>query len=72
MRITDSEQFKKKYICVYLKDDNNIIGTLEEIEESGILLTDTIEHDKGNREECSYFIPHHAISWIEYMPSGDY
>lgn len=72
MRIHDSEEFKGKFICAYLNDGNNIIGTLESIEESGILMNDTVEHDKGNREVCNYFIPHASISWLEFMPSGEY
>jgi len=72
MKFHDSSYFVGKIICVYLKDDNNIIGYLESIEESGILINDMVETENKNREICNYFIPHHSISWIEYLPSGDY
>ena len=76
MKLQDSGEFVGKRIFLKHKDDGWIEGTLESIEENGILMTDTETYydDDGDEKEeiTTYFIPHHNVSYMKYSPHAYY
>lgn len=76
MKLTDSGDFVGKKIFLKHKDDGWTEGTLESIEENGVLMSDTESYHDDNDDEkeevTTYFVPHHNISYMKYSPHAYY
>lgn len=78
--LEDSSELKGKRVCVKIDgaDSNEYIcGTLNAIEENGILLSDeetyyNEDEDEDKKEEVDYFIPHQNIIYIKLNPREYY
>lgn len=67
MIFIESKEFVGKYIRVNFVDGGYVEGTLNSIEEGGLLISDHVDD-----EDVNYFVPREQVLYYIYKSSGDY